>query len=311
MAEAKKNEVEVKQNNGVSKPQQKAGITTFLSSKAVKDNIATVVGEKNTTRFISSVVSAVQTTPALAECTNVSILNAALLGEALNLTPSPQLGQFYLVPYNNRKAGRKEAQFQIGYKGYIQLAIRSGQYRKITVSEVKQGELKSYNPITEEFEVEPVMDFERREKLPVAGYYAMFELINGFRKEIYWTKERMEHHAITYSDGYRSDKQKHTSYTFWTKAFDEMAKKTLLRQLINKWGIMSIDMQIAYKNDMAVIDENGTPTYVDNVVDVEETVAEEIKENANQTPFEPVVDVEAVDVSNEPKQADIASFLED
>jgi recombination protein RecT len=264
---------------------QKMGIASYLGGEAVKKNIANVVGEKNTTRFISSVVSAVQTNPTLKECSNGSILSAALLGEALNLTPSPQLGQYYMVPYNNKDTKGKDAQFQIGYKGYIQLAIRSGQYRKITVSEVKEGELKSYNPITEEFILEPVMDFAKREKLPVVGYYAMFELVNGFRKELYWSKERMEKHATTYSSGYRSDVRNKTKYTFWSKNFDDMAKKTLLRQLINKWGIMSIDLQTAMANDMAVINESGEPIYVDNVADVQETVQTEITENANKEEF--------------------------
>jgi recombination protein RecT len=285
------NEVAKKTNGTVAKTQQKMGIASYLCNDAVKKNITNVVGEKNTTRFISSVVSAVQTNPTLAECSNGSILSAALLGEALNLTPSPQLGQYYMVPYNNKDTNGKDAQFQIGYKGYIQLAIRSGQYRKITVSEVKDGELKSYNPITEEFILEPVMDFVKREKLPVVGYYAMFELVNGFRKELYWSKEKMEKHAETFSSGYRNDLKKNTKYTFWSKNFDDMAKKTLLRQLINKWGIMSIDLQTAMASDMAVINESGEPIYVDNVADVQETVQTEITENANKEDFV-VADVE-------------------
>ena len=140
---------DTKQALAETRKKQKAGIASYLSNDAVKKNIMSVVGEKNTTRFISSVVSAVQTNPTLAQCTNSSILSSALLGEALQLTPSPQLGQYYMVPYDNTKAGVKEAQFQIGYKGYIQLAIRSGQYRKIAVSEVKEGEVSYFNPITE------------------------------------------------------------------------------------------------------------------------------------------------------------------
>lgn len=190
-----------------------------------------------------------------------------------------------MVPYDNNKTGKKEAQFQIGYKGYIQLAIRSGQYRRLTVTEVKQGEVSYFNPITEEFDMKPIEDTKKRSELPTVGYYAMFELMNGFRKEMYWTKEMMEHHAEEYSKGYKSDLKKHTAYTFWTKNFDAMAKKTLIRQLISKWGIMSIELQTAYGNDMAVIDENGTPHYVDNEQDVVETVAEEIAENANTVEF--------------------------
>lgn len=265
--------------NAVSTQKKKTGIATYLANDAVKKNIMSVIGEKNTTKFVSSVVSAVQTNPALAECTNGSILSAALLGEALQLSPSPQLGQFYMVPYKNK--GVSEAQFQLGAKGYKQLAIRSGQYKRIVTSVVKEGELKSFNPITEEYIFEPIMDMATREKLPVIGYYAAFELLNGFKKELYWSKEKMQSHAQRYSNGYRSDLKKGTSYTFWSKDFDGMAEKTMIRQLISKWGIMSIDMQKAFESDMGIVREDGTVEYADNVVDIEAEVKEEIAENAN------------------------------
>lgn len=289
----------------------KLGITGYLSNNKVREQIVNVVGDKNATRFISSVVSAVQTNSTLQKCTNQSIFSAALLGESLQLTPSPQLGQFYMVPYENSKtvvdpntgqatkAKVYEAQFQIGYKGYIQLAIRSGQYRKIVVSDVRQGEVGFYNPITEEFGMEPVLDMKKRQELPVVGYYGMFELTNGFRKELYWPKEQMEEHAKTYSKGYASDLRKHTSYTFWTKNFDAMAKKTLIRQLISKWGIMSIEMQKAYEADMGVLDEDGTVRYVDEH-DIVADVEAEISENANQEEFV-VSEPNAIEEKPEPK----------
>lgn len=276
---------------------KETGIASYLTGDKVKANIVSVVGEKNSTKFISSIVSAVQTNPELAKCTNTSILSAALLGEALQLSPSPQLGQFYMVPYKNTKTNRSEAQFQLGAKGYKQLAIRSGQYRKLVTSAVKKGELKSFNPITEEIVFEPVTDMKQREMLPVIGYYAMFELVNGFRKEIYWSREKMEEHAKRYSKGYASDLKKHTAYTFWSKDFDGMAEKTMVRQLISKWGIMSIDMQKAFEGDMGVIDESGKITYVDNEAeDPKEVAAEEIRENANAEEF---VDVTAQEVPTE------------
>ena len=122
----------VNQNKGI-------GLTAFLTRDAAKKQINSIVGGKNGARFISSIISAVQTTPALQECSNQSILSAALLGEALKLSPSPQLGQFYMVPFDNKKKGYKEAQFQLGYKGYVQLAERSGYYKKINVLAIKQG----------------------------------------------------------------------------------------------------------------------------------------------------------------------------
>lgn len=265
-----------------NKPQGKMGFATFCANPAVRQNISNVVGEKHTSQFIASVVSAVQTNKALAECTNSSIFSAALLGESLKLSPSPQLGQFYMVPYKDRKTGISEAQFQLGSKGYKQLAVRSGSYRKIVTSVIKQGELKSFNPITEEYVFEPVLDPDVREKLPVIGYYAMFALVNGFQKEIYWSKERMIEHAKRYSQGYRTDLQKGTQYTFWSKDFDAMAEKTMIRQLISKWGIMSIDLQRAYESDMGVLNESGEVRYVDNQEDdPAEIAATEIASNAN------------------------------
>lgn len=256
-------------NNSLTQRNQKTSLATYLTQDAVKNQITKVVGGQNGTKFISSIVSAVQTNPQLQECTHQSILSAALLGEGLNLSPSPQLGQFYMVPYDNRKTGNKEAQFQLGYKGYIQLAIRSGQYKKLNVVAIKQGELVRFDPLNEEIEVHLIEDEGERETAPTIGYYAMFEYVNGFRKAIYWSREKMEKHAERYSAGYRA----HKGYTFWEKDFDAMAFKTMLRQLISKWGIMSIDMQTAYTSDMAVIDEQGNPNCADNSPDEMETPA--------------------------------------
>ena len=171
--------------NSLASRQQRTGLTAYLTQDAVRDQINKVVGGRNGSRFISSIVSAVQATPALQECTNSSILSAALLGESLNLSPSPQLGQYYLVPYDNRSKGAKEAQFQLGYKGYIQLATRSGQYKKLTVLAIKEGELVRFDPLNEEIEIRLIEDEEEREQAPAMGYYAMFEYTNGFRKALY------------------------------------------------------------------------------------------------------------------------------
>lgn len=246
--------------NQLSKP-TKATISAYLTNDAVKNQINKVLGNDGS-RFISSLLSAVQTTPALQECTNQSLVNAALLGEALKLSPSPQLGHFYMVPFKNTKKGVTEAQFQLGYKGYIQLAIRSGYYKKLNVLPIKAGELIHYDPLNEEIEVNIIQNELEREKAETIGYYAMFEYENGFRKCLYWSKEKMENHAITYSKGYAAKK----GYTFWEKDFDGMACKTMLRQLISKWGIMSIDLQSAIEKDMAVIHDDNTVDYVDNNV---------------------------------------------
>lgn len=238
--------------------QQRMGIAAYLSNDVVRQQINHIVG-KNSDTFITSIVSAVQTNPALKECTKQSILSAALLGEGLKLSPSPQLGHYYLVPFKNNKQGITEAQFQLGYKGYIQLAIRSGQYKKINVLAIKEGELIRYDPLEETIEVNLIDDEYAREQAPTIGYYAMFEYTNGFRKALYWSRKKMEAHALRYSKGYAA----HKGYTFWEKDFDAMAIKTMIRQLISKWGIMSIEMQKAYEADQAVIREDGSTDYVD------------------------------------------------
>lgn len=292
-------------NNSLQKSQKRLGIGSYLTGDAVKQRINQVIGGKDGQRFISAVVSAVQTNPGLQECTNQSILSAALLGESLKLSPSPQLGQYYMVPFNDRERG-KVAQFQLGYKGYIQLAIRSGQYKKLNVLAIKDGELIKFDPLNEEIEVRLIDDEEAREAAETIGYYAMFEYTNGFRKAIYWSKKKMLAHADKYSQAFSANggtvktrygektKVSYSDYvagnfdpkdawmysSFWYKDFDGMAYKTMLRQLISKWGIMSIDMASAIDADMAVINDDGTKDYVDNDPDVidMEPVSEPLQE---------------------------------
>lgn len=292
-------------NNSLARQDQSMKLSVYLQNDAVKKQINQVVGGKNGTRFISSIVSAVQNTPALQECTSPSIVNAALLGEALNLSPSPQLGQFYMVPFDNKKKGCKEAQFQLGYKGYIQLAIRSGYYKKLNVLAIKEGELVRYDPLDEEVEVNLIDDDILREEAPTMGYFAMFEYENGFRKTLYWSKKKMLAHAEKYSFAFyknggakslelleqgkipEKDMWKYSS--FWFKDFDGMALKTMLRQLISKWGIMSIDLQNAIDKDMAVIHGDGKTDYVDAVKTEDDGVVsdQELQEVQEDQPAAP------------------------
>lgn len=253
---------------------KKQTFSAFMTAPNIKARINEVVG-KNAQSFMTSIVSAVSANPALQECEPSSILSAAFLGEGLKLSPSPQLGQYYIVPYDNKKAGVKQAQFQLGYKGYIQLAIRSGYYRKINVIAIKDGELVRFDPLNEDIEVNLIDDYEEREARETVGYYAMFEYTSGFRKAIYWPKSKMLCHADRFSKAFskesykkllagqipEKDMWKYSS--FWYKDFDAMAYKTMLRQLISKWGVMSVDLQKAYEADEALIKEDGTAEYID------------------------------------------------
>lgn len=273
-------------NNSLAKvtQQRRLGMTAYLNQDAVKQQINSIVGGKRGTAFITSIVSAVQATPALQECTNPSILSAALLGESLNLSNSPSLGQFWIIPFNNKKKGVKEAQFQLGANGFKQLAMRTGQYKDIDFLEIHEGEYKGRDKYTGKQVFEFIEDDDKRETLPVIGYMAYFELLNGFRKSVYWTKTKMEKHADKYSqafslDAYRklqegkipqSDLWKYSSY--WYSNFAGMAEKTLIKHLLSKWGILSTELITAIDADMAVINEDGSKDYVDNddsIIDAE------------------------------------------
>ena len=242
---------------------KKLGIAGYLAQEAVKQNVANVVGQKDAQAFISSIVSAVQANPQLAECTNSSLLSAALLGHSLNLPPSPQLGKVYFVPYKNTKAGVTEAQFMLSYKGYLELAMRSGQYKKIHVTDIREGELKSYDPIEDEYIFEPITDVSKRNEAPIIGYYGYFILANGFKQALYWSKEKLEAHAKKYSAAYR----KGWDSSLWKTDFDSMAHKTMIRQLISKHGVMSVEMQRGFEGDYGIIREDGTADYIDNILD--------------------------------------------
>lgn len=263
---------------------QQPKFSAVISSDGYKRMINNTLGDPaRAARFVTAITSAVSTNPDLQTCDAATIVSAGLLGEGLNLSPSPQLGQYYLVPYNDRKNGRKVAQFQLGYKGYIQLAIRSGQYRKLNVLPIKQGELISFDALNEEINVRLIDDERAREEAPTIGYYAMFEYTNGFRKAIYWSREKMNSHAERYSAGYKA----HKGYTFWEKDFDGMACKTMLRQLISKWGIMSIDMQKAIESDMGVLrDSSGTVDYIDAPA-AEPEIPQEVQPEPMPAPAEP------------------------
>lgn len=249
--------------NSLQKTKGKQPFSVAIQSDTYKNLINNTLGSKKGEKFVADISSLVATNPQLKECDAGTILAGGLLGASLNLSASPTLGQYYLVPFNDTKNGRKTATFILGWKGLYQLAVRSGYYKKINVVAVKEGEFKSWDVYEENFEYEPITNPAERIKAKTVGYYAMFEYLSGFRKVMYWTKEEMESHALEYSKGYKAKK----GYTFWEKDFDEMAKKTMLRQLISKYGMMSVEMEQAYTKDNAQINTDGSYNYVDNVDD--------------------------------------------
>ena len=245
-------------------------LSAYLAKDAVKNQINQIVGSKDGAKFISSLVSAVQTNPQLQECTKQSLLSAALLGHSLNLSPSPQLGQFYMVPYKKKekrdKSGRVvtpacvEAQFQIGFRGLIQLAVRSGYYKRLNALPIKEGELVRYDPLSEDIEVRLIENEEEREKAQMISHADRYS--QAFSANA--TTGRYPKVSFADYEAGKYPKDDEWLYSsFWYKDFDSMAIKTMLRQIISKWGIMSIDMQEAMVKDMAVIKEDLTPEYVE------------------------------------------------
>lgn len=289
------------QNNQVAK-KQTPKFSVAITTDGYKKLINNTLGDPNRAkRFIATITSAVAVNQQLQECDAGTILAGALLGESLNLSPSPQLGQFYLVPFKSKAKYDKQgnliepettkAQFILGYKGYLQLAMRSGQLKKINAVEIKQGELIKFDPLNEEIEVKLIEDWNERELSPTIGYYAFFELTNGFRKAIYWSKEQMMSHADKYSmafskenyekiqNGEIADKDMWKFSSFWYKQFDEMAKKTMLRQLISKGGCpMSTEMQQAFVSDNETLEINKN-----NEIVVEAPTPVEIGHSDNDT----------------------------
>jgi recombination protein RecT len=285
---------------------QKMTFSMVINSANYQKLIANSIhNDKDRQNFVTQIVSAVANNPQLSECTPGSILAGALLGFGLRLSPSPQLGQYYLVPFNDRKAGDKKAQFILGYKGYLQLAIRSGQYRDIDAMEVREGEYLGRDKHTGQPIIEFIEDDDIREQTPVIGYMAYFEYLNGFAKTLYWSKAKMMSHADKYSSAFsaaayqklqegkiaKEDMYKYSSY--WYSSFDDMAKKTLLRQLISKWGIMSIEMQQALETDTT------TPAF-DDSGDIITTSAEPLTAEEILPSDAPQDVVEQIDLTDEP-----------
>lgn len=250
---------------------KKQGITSYLSTPQMQTYLNDVIGN-NKEKFVTNLVSVTNQNKELQKCTNMSLVSGALVATTLNLSLNSSFGYAYLVPFKNRKQDTIEAQFQIGYKGYIQLALRTGEYARLNAVPIYKSQFQSWNSLTEELEINSFDNFENDE---VMGYVAFFRLKNGFEKTMFWSKEKMERHADKYSQAFsleaynklqkgeipKAELWKYSS--FWYKDFDEMALKTMLRQLLSKYGIMSEEMQTAYINDQSVVVDN-TPNYIES-----------------------------------------------
>ncbi|WP_300259407.1 recombinase RecT [Clostridium sp.] len=211
----------------------------LIENPSIKKRFEDVLKEK-APQYTSSIVNLVNSDTNLQKCDGMSVIASCMVAATMDLPVDKNLGYAWVVPYGNR------AQFQMGYKGYIQLALRTGQYKAINVVEIREGELVSWNPLTEEIEV----DFDKRKSDAVIGYAGYFKLINGFEKTVFWTKEEINNHANKFSKTFSSKN------SVWKSNFDAMAKKTVLRNLLSKWGILSIEMQKAYTADENLVNKD-------------------------------------------------------
>lgn len=230
-------------------------------------------------KFVAEISTVVSNNPKLQDCDIKTTVSAGMLAQSLNLPLAPTLGFAYVIPYGNK------ATFQIGWKGLVQLAIRTGYYERIGVKPVHKGELAGLD----EFGDTVIKFREDCENNPIVGYFAYFKLTNGFVKTLYWSKEQCEKHGKQYSQEFKNGRGK------WVEAFDEMSMKTVLKQLISKWGIMSTELTTAVQADQAVVKDNNEFEYVDN---------EKVEEKKKTTIKNKLADVEVKSVEPEAELLD-------
>lgn len=226
-------------------------LKTILNNDTMRQSFRNVL-EESAGAFMASILELYQSDTALQECDPNKIILEALKAATLKLPINKQLGFAYIIPYKG------VPQFQLGYKGYIQLAQRSGQYRYINADVVYEGEQVTYDRITGML----MITGEATSDMPI-GYFAYFQLLNGFEKCVYWTREKVEAHAKRYSKAWNRQNSP------WHTNFDAMALKTVIRNIISKYGVMSVEFANAVAEDTSV----------------EERIEGEIVENANKTPL--------------------------
>jgi len=278
------NRVNVKAGNMSNKQD---GIKTLLADVNIKKRFEEILGKK-AAGFMSSVINVVNGNDALKACDPMSVVASASIAATLDLPVDPNLGFAYIIPYKNK--GAAKAQFQIGYKGYVQLAMRTGLYKTMNVSEVYEGEIKSSNRITGEIE----FDFDGKQSDKIVGYIAYFKLINGFEKILYMTTEEVMAHGKKFSKSFYRENG------LWQTDPHSMCLKTVFKRLLSKYGILSIEMQTAFKADQAVVtqDENiGEPSF--DYIDAEGEIVEDIAESEEQPDTAKDADQEVTPIESE------------
>lgn len=286
-AETIKNQL---QQSGANAPVNKPNtVKSLLDSPVIQNKFKSLLKEKSA-GFTSSLLTLVSNDSYLADAQPMTIISGAMQAAQLDLPLEKQFGFAYLVPFNTKEndVWVKKANFILGYRGYIQLAQRSGQYKSINVVTVYEGQLESWNPLTEEIGYAP----DKKTSDTAIGYIGYFKLVNGFEKTVYWTKEQIEKHRI---ENNKSKNPKELSGV-WKSHYDAMAQKTVLRNLLSKWGILSIEMQRAILSDEQTIEDvtdTGEPVFKD-VTPVDVEVPEQLFD-----PSEAINDIEVDEVTGE------------
>lgn len=245
-----------------------------ITSPATQKYLTDLLHERKG-QFVSNLTALVANNANLQECEPYTLMFAALKATALNLPIEPSLGMAHVIPYKNKKRGVTEAQFQLGYKGFQQLALRTGQYKRINTTDVREGEIKKRNRLTGEIDFEFIENEEERLKTPIIGYVNYFKLLNGFESTFYMSKEEMEKHALRYSQTYRSTTSYIKEQSKWSTDFDSMARKTVIKLNLSKNGVLSTELRDAILADQSVMRDENNFDYVDNEP-VQEVVAEEV-----------------------------------
>lgn len=235
---------------------KKPKFSAALKSESYQRLINDTLGDKNVAQtFIAEISTVVSQNYQLQECDPATILSAGLMAQTLKLPLSPTLGFAYVLPFKS-KNGLSRATFQVGYKGLIQLAQRSGQFERLGVREVHEGEYIGQDEFGDDlFKFSHEFDSKS-----VVGYFAYFRLTNGFKKTMYWTVNQCKAHAKKYSRSYGNGK----GTDLWTDNFDLMASKTVLKLLLNRYAPLSVELQKAVAADQSVINQDGSYSYVDN-----------------------------------------------
>lgn len=242
-------------------PRSDLSMQGYLNQPKVREYLKSILKER-TGQFMSNMISIWNLD--MKQCEPLSLMLCGLKATALNFNLDNNLGFAYAIPYRNNQKNITEASFQIGAKGFTQLALRTGQYRKLNALAIKDGELKSWDPLTEELVLALIADPTERIKAETVGYAAYFELLNGFKKVVYWPREKVLAHAQRFSKMYDKNKKVWKGNATWESDEEAMATKTILKHILSKYGPLSSELEQAVKYDQAVITPSGEADYVDH-----------------------------------------------